>query len=117
MPNPDAFAIVRAATSLARTHPHAPLLDVLDLVMRSRADQVLDYSDPTAPNGSLAAPAMPFGQLIAAAFDQAMTPAERKAFTGATADPGLRHGCIEIWRVSVMPRFAARYGVVVRGLP
>jgi hypothetical protein len=117
MSSRDALALVQTAISLIRTHPHAPALDALDLVMRGRADQVLDFSDPTAPNGSLAAPAMPFGQLIAAAFDQAMTPAEWKAFTGATADPGLRDGCLEIWRVYVMPRFVARHGVVVGGLP
>jgi len=46
---------------------------VLDLVMCGRADQVLDFDDPVAPNGSLAAPSAPFGQLLAAAFDEAIT--------------------------------------------
>ena len=85
--------------------------------MRGRADQVLDFDDPAAPNGSLAAPSAPFGQLLAAAFDEAMTPTEWKAFTDAEADPGLRDGCLEIWRAYVIPRFEARYGVVVSGLP
>jgi len=39
---------------------------VLDLVMRGRADQVLDFDDPAAPSAA-------FGQLLAAAFDEAMT--------------------------------------------
>jgi hypothetical protein len=47
----------------------------------------------------------------------ALTPNEWAAFTGPTADAALRDGCLEIWRVYVMPRFEARYGVVVRGLP
>jgi hypothetical protein len=117
MPCPDALAVVQAAVSLTRTHPHAPALDVLDLVMRGRADQVLDFDDPAAPNGSLAAPNAPFGQLLAAAFDEAMTPTDWSALTGPAADPGPRFGCLEIWRAYVIPRFEARYGVVVSGLP
>ena len=41
--------------------------------MRGRAEQVLDFDDPAAPNGSLATPSAAFGQLLAAAFDEAMT--------------------------------------------
>ena len=63
MPNPDALAVGQAAISLTRSHPHAPALDVLDLVTRGRADQVLDFNDPAAPNGSLAAASAAFGQL------------------------------------------------------
>ena len=33
MANPNATAVVIAAVDLTRTHPHAPALDVLDLVM------------------------------------------------------------------------------------
>jgi hypothetical protein len=40
--------------------------------MRGRAEQVLDFDDPAAPNGSLATPSAAFGQLLAAAFDDAM---------------------------------------------
>ena len=82
---------------------------VLDLVMKGRIDQVLDFTDPAAPHGSLAAPGAPFGQFLAAAFDEAVTPAEWKAFTGALADAALRDGCLEMWRVYVMPRFETRY--------
>lgn len=117
MPNREALAVVQAAVSLSRTHPHAPALDVLDLVMKGRVDQALDFADPASPHGSLAAPSTPFGQLLAAAFDEVMTPNEWAAFTDATADAGLRDGCLEIWRVYVVPWFEARYGVVVRGLP
>jgi hypothetical protein len=76
---------------------------VLDLVMRGRADQLLDFSDLAAPNGTLAAPGAPFGQLLAAAFDEAMTPAEWATFTGPTADAAPRDGCMETWRVYVVP--------------
>jgi hypothetical protein len=117
MSSPEALAVVQAAISLSRTHRHAPQLDVLDLVMKGHIDQVIDFCDLTATQGSLAAPAMPFGQLLAAAFDEAMTPTEWKAFTDETADTALRDGCLEIWRAYVIRRFEARYGVVVRGLP
>jgi hypothetical protein len=61
VPNSDALAVVRAAVSLTHSHPHAPTLDVLNLVMRGRADQVLDFNDPAAPSGSLAVPDAQFG--------------------------------------------------------
>ena len=89
----DALAVVQAAVSLTRSHPHAPALDVLDLVMRGRADQVLDFNDPAAPNGSLAAPNTPFGQLLAAAFDEAITASSLCAAAltvGFRLDPGIR---------------------------
>jgi hypothetical protein len=119
MPNPEALAVVQAAISLTRTHRHAPALAVLDVVMKGRIciDQMLNFAEPSAPNCSLAAPAAPFGQLLAVAFDDAMTPVEWRAFTDAKADAELREGCLEIWRVYVIPRFEARYGVVVGGLP
>lgn len=82
--------------------------------MKGRIDQVIDFSDPTAPQGSLAAPAMPFGQLLAAAFDEAMTPIDWATFTGLTAEAALRDACLDIWRTHVVPRFEARYGVVVK---
>jgi hypothetical protein len=104
MPNPEAIAVVHAAVSLSRSHAHAPAIDLLDLVMKGRIDETLDFADPTAVNGSLAAPVAPFGQLLAAACDEAMTPIEWAAFTAPAAEASLRNGCLEIWRVHVLPR-------------
>jgi hypothetical protein len=104
VPNDAALAVVQATVSLSRRHPHAPALDVLDLVMRGRIDQVLDFGDPAAPISSIAEPGGRFGQLLAAAFDEAMTPNEWVAFTKPTADPALSEGCMAIWRVHVVPR-------------
>ncbi len=84
--------------------------------MKVRIDQVLEFTDPTAVNGSLAAPGAPFGRIVAAAFDEVMTPNEWASSTDATADAALRQGCLDIWRVHVVPRFEARHGAVVRGL-
>jgi hypothetical protein len=52
MPNPDALAVVQAAVSLTRSHPHAPALDVLDLVLKGRIDTGLDFASPAVATGS-----------------------------------------------------------------
>jgi hypothetical protein len=117
MPNPEALAVVQAAISLTPTHRHAPALAVLDVVTKGRIDQVMNFTEPSAPNGSLAAPGAPFGRLLAAAFDEAMEPIEWSVATGPSADPASRDECLEIWRTYVVPRFAPRHGVVVRALP
>lgn len=85
--------------------------------MRGGAEQAPGLADPTAVNGCLAAPGAQLDQRFAAAIDEAMPPSEWAAFTGADALPVLRNACLEIFRVHLMPRFAARYGVGVRGLP
>jgi hypothetical protein len=59
-------------------------------------------------------PSARFGQLSAEAFDECMSPAEWAAFTGPTAEPGLRAGCLQIRKTYVMPRFEARYRVTAR---
>jgi hypothetical protein len=103
------FNIVLSALALRKSHAAAPLIEVFDIVMKGRAGQVLDF-------GVDAEPASEFGQLIAEAFDESMTPNEWAAFTGPDADTKLRTGCLSIWRTYVLPRFAARYGVLVVGL-
>jgi len=93
-----------AAITVRASHPAAPALDVLDLVLRGRQ---------LAPLNSAAewlAPATPFGQIIAEAFDHAMTPAEWAAWTSDVADPSLRVALHGIWALYILPRFAARYG-------
>lgn len=112
-PNTDARAVDHAATILDRTHPHAPPLDVPDLVMRGRAGKVLGISESNEQDCNLAGPVAPVVQPVVAAFDEAMTPAERRAFTSAAADAGLREESLHVWRVYIAPRFEARCGVVV----
>jgi hypothetical protein len=82
--------------------------------MRGRA---LDFADRTAVNGSLASPGAPFGQLLGAAFDEAMTPNEWRRSLGRRLK---RHYGTLVWTSGVCTTclgFAARYGVVVRRLP
>ncbi|RVT53977.1 hypothetical protein [Rubrivivax albus] len=117
MSNAEARTVVSDAVSLSASHPHAPAVDVLELTLRGRRGQVLDFGDPGAPLGSLAAPGAPFGQLIAAAYDLAMTPNEWRLFTGPGAHPKLRMACLMAWRSDVVSKMVLQHGVTVVGLP
>ena len=117
MSNADARAVVSTAVSLSASHPHAPAADVLALALQGRSGQVLDFGEPAAEHGSIASPRSPFGQLVAAAFDQAMTPAEWQLFTGPDAHPHLRVACLMAWHGDVLPKMALANGVTITGLP
>jgi hypothetical protein len=113
----EALAVVSDTAALRRSHPRAPALDALDLVMQGRAGQALNFLEVCAPHGSLAAPATEFGQAVAAAFDRGMIPEDWIRLTSDAADPRLRNACLDIWRDEVFPKFERRYGVRVSGLP
>lgn len=98
------MAIVSAALALRSSHPAAPALDVLDLVMRGRRAVPADFGVDGLPPG-------PFALLVADALDTAMTAGEWRAWTAPDADPRLRAGLLEIWRAEVWPRFVARFGL------
>lgn len=118
MANPAALSVIGAALSLSRTHPSAPAIDVLDLAMKGHEGQTLDFVEAGVRNSSLADPASEFGQIVAAALDQGMSPAEWVALTGDKADPTLRDACLGVWREEIFgTRFCGRYGVTVQGMP
>ena len=100
-------ALAAAAVALTHSHEHAPPLDVLDVVFRGHAGATFD---PAAP---WARPAAPFGQLLAAAFDRGMPPADWAAWSAPSADPVLRLALARVWRDVVLARFAARFGLTV----
>jgi hypothetical protein len=118
MPNLHALNVVQAAVSLGRSHPHAPPLDVLDLVMRGREGQMLNFIEVGVRHASLADPSSPFGQLVAAALDRGMEPEDWISLTSDRADAHLRERLLDLWRDEVMEStFAKRYGVTIQGLP
>lgn len=117
MSNADARAVVTTAVSLSQSHPHVPAADVLVLALKGRAGQMLDFADPAAMHGSLAAPGEPFGQLIAAAYDMPMTPETWRLFTAPDAHPHLLLASLIAWRADVVPKMALEHGVTVTGLP
>ena len=113
----EALAVVSDTAALRRSHAHAPALDTLDIVMRRRSGQTLNFLELGAPHGSLAAPSTPFGQVVAAAFDRGMSPDEWIEMTSERAHARLRGACLDVWREEVLPKFEQRYGVTVNGLP
>jgi hypothetical protein len=118
MANALAHAVVGAALNLCRSHPGAPAIDVLDLVMKGRQGQTLDFTEVGARHASLADPASAFGQIVAAPLDHGMTASEWAAFTSDKADPVLRDACLGVWRAEIYGvRFCGRYSVTVEGLP
>jgi hypothetical protein len=90
------------AVELHRALPSAPALDVLDRAMRRPVPQLIDQS--------LMHPASPFGQMIAAAFDTAMTPEEWSAWAGEGAEHTIQDALLRVWNDEVLPKFRSRYG-------
>jgi len=91
-------AVAKAAVALRQSHPAAPALDVLDIVMQGHCGCLADFGDETSP-------ATPFGFLLAECFDRGMEPEDWSLVICAGA--GLR----AIWTDEVLPRFAARYAL------
>jgi hypothetical protein len=115
MPNASAAKIVRDALALRITHPHAPAIDLLDLVMRGHEDSDPDFTDDALPWGDHFDPRAPFGQLVAGAFDKAMSPADWLALTSEAADARVAETLMGLWADDVTPAFARRYRVWSEG--
>lgn len=90
------------AVELHRALPGASAIDVLDRAMRQPVPHVIDCS--------LTHPASPFGQVIAAAFDTAMTPEEWNAWAGEGAEHTIQDALLRVWDEEVLPKFRTRYG-------
>jgi len=95
--------LASAALHLRRAHPEASALVVLDLAVQGAAPACLGH-EPIHP-------ASPFGQVIAAAFDAAMTPAEWSAWAGEGAERTIAEALLRVWSDEVLPRFKSRYGL------
>lgn len=117
MANPEARAVCQSVEALSRSHAHAPAGDVLSLVMQGRRGQVLNFAESSAEHGSLASPRSAFGQVVARAFDSAMTPDEWMLYTSPRAHPKLREAMFIIWQEEVVSKFCQAYGVTIEGLP
>jgi hypothetical protein len=99
-----ATAIVREALALSVSHPHAPAIDVLDLVMRGRHDLLLDF-------GSHMVPPDPFAIFVAQAMGDPMPPEDWAAFTGPEADPRMRAAMRLQFALNLWPLFLQRYNI------
>ena len=97
--------VAQAAVALARSHPQAPALDVLDVVMKGRHGATLD------PSAAWVLPSSQFGGVLAAAFDCGMTPEEWAVWSVPPADPVLIAALLQLWPEKVLQPFAARYSL------
>lgn len=104
MTNALAIDIASRALALRQSHPWAPALDLLDLVMRGHEGTQLEF-------GPAGMPPERFALIVAEAFDAFMTPLEWASFTHAQADPLFRAGVLQIWVNEIWPRFVARYSL------
>lgn len=101
----EASAIVSEALRLRNIYPQASALEILDLAMTGHTAEELPTTALAAPS----APGSAFGQLVAAAFDKSMSPAEWRVYTSASADPELAATMMQSWRIAVISRFNMHY--------
>jgi len=100
----EARQLASETLALRRKHEHASALDVLDLVMKDRCQQLPDFGD-------LALPPAPFALVVAEALDPGMSVDEWALMTGFRADSTLRQAMLDIWATEVWPKFMRRYGL------
>lgn len=103
--------IVDQALALAKSHPHVPALDVLDLVMTDRHGIDPDFDAPGEPFGDWTDPPSPFGDLLRRAFAPNDI-REDAAAVWASEDPALlpeQSALASAWQCLVIERFADRY--------
>jgi hypothetical protein len=103
MPDPTAAVLVDEALALRNSHPHAPAVEVLDLVIKGRGVWLEDLFPHMVPPS-------PFALLVAEAMEDCMTAGEWQAFTGPNADERLRDEMRRQYEEAVLPKFVIRYG-------
>lgn len=100
-PNPE--DVVQEALALRASHPHAPPLDVLDLVIRGREPWLDDLREHLIPPS-------PFALLVAEAFGDVSPADEWRALSGPNADPAVRAAMRRMYDECVLSKFVRRYG-------
>lgn len=100
--DPVAAAVIDDALKVRVSHPAAPTMDILDLVLQGRRTRPLNF-------GAIS-PVCPFGLLILEAFDRGMPVSD---WIGFYRYPDLRVIATldDIWRKEVWPAFTAHFGI------
>lgn len=96
--------VISEALALRNSHPRAPAVDVLDLVICNRGLWLEDFFDRMVPPD-------PFALLVAEAVGDFSPPAEWLALTGPNADERVREAMRQQYAESVLPKFVRRYGI------
>lgn len=95
--------VARAAVGLHRSHPHVPVLEVLDATMRNRSGRLSDLGDLH--------PCSDFGQLLAEGFDRGMVPMDWNMVRHPNTALAVVTALMGVWNEEVLPAFARRYGL------
>lgn len=90
--------------SLRLSHPHAPVSDTLDLVMKGRQGQRLDF-------GADGIPPAPFALVVAATFDRGMSVQDWEGLLGPNADAAIKATLLQVWHDHVWPQFLRCYRI------
>ncbi|MBE0548410.1 MAG: hypothetical protein IH627_12335 [Rubrivivax sp.] len=90
------------ALKLRASHPAAPSLDILDLVLQSRRARPIRFG--------AVSPVSPFGLLVVEAFDRGMPVSDWIGFYWYP-DPRVIAALDDIWRKEVWPAFTAHFGI------
>jgi hypothetical protein len=99
-----ASKVVDTTLALRKSHPDAPAIAILDLVMRGRGD--LWLGDLL----KLMVPPEPFALLVAEALGDSSPTAEWLALTGPNSTPEVREAMRQSYLATVLVRFSRRYG-------
>ena len=100
--DPVAAVVIDESLKLRASHPAAPPLDVLDLVLRGRRGRPINFGD--------VAPVSPFGLLVVEAFDHGMPVSDWIGFY-RFPDPRVIAALDGVWRKEVWPSFTAHFGI------
>lgn len=111
---PTMPTIVSEALSLAKSHPHVPALDLLDLVMQGHHGDDLDFDAPGNQGfGDWTDPPSPFGELLRQAFAaNEIGPGAAGIWASEDPDPAVvtaQDALVDHWQEAVVERFAQRY--------
>ena len=96
------MAVIGESLKLRASHPAAPPLDILDLVLRGRHARPINFGDLS--------PVSPFGLLVVEAFDRGMAVSDWIGFY-RYPDPRVIAGLDGIWHNEVWPAFTTHFGI------
>ena len=100
--DPVAAAVVDDALKVRASHPAAPTMDILALVLQGRRTRPLTFGEIS--------PVSPFGLLVVETFDRGMPVSDWIGFY-RYPDPRVIAALDDIWRKDVWPAFTAHFGI------